>query len=146
MSGLQAAHPASMTKLVRRPQAATDRAPLTRTHADAELTRLAAEFQTLEVLREVASKAFFDLPNRDPGLDAAGQREIELVNQQDAIADRMKEVPARTLVGCVAKAAVSRLLFLRYHDEEIAEGCMDDDDAFAWSLLNDMHQIGKSGA
>lgn len=117
-------------------------AAVAQSSSDAELIDLAAEFARLQALVEPVAKEFFATPSGDPRLTFLAAQEVGLVSQQDYLADQMRDIPARTQAGWIAKATVARALFLRHHKEEIEGDYMDEETAFAWSLISDLVAAG----
>ena len=108
---------------------------------DAELIRLCAEFCRLQVIVDRLDERFFALPDCQEA-QATDEQVEALTIQQEKLSDQVRGMPARTQAGWIAKARVTHALFLRHHEEEIEGDFMDEETAFAWSLIGDLVAVG----
>lgn len=112
---------------------------------DAELIELAAEHARLQAATEPLRRRFFALHPDDAALEAVAAAELALMDRQNPLVDRLRDLRAVTPAGCRAKAAVLRELFLLHHEQEIEESCLDEEDALAWSLVRDLLALPAGG-
>ena len=109
-----------------------------RANFDAELVALAGEFERLQQQIDPLVERFFNMPKNDPELERVGAVQTELVEQQDELAERAKDIPFTTMAGLQAKATIALCFFERHYSNEDEAACHGEELGFAWRVIRDI--------
>jgi hypothetical protein len=112
-------------------------------NSDTELVALAAEFERLQREIDPLLAHFFSLPPGHPELEAVGMAETASVLLQDEIVARARGISPEGVAGLCAKATISRGLYLRQRSDEIEQDCLNEEESFAWELINNVLQLQR---
>ena len=108
---------------------------------DTELLVLAEEFERLQLQIDPLRERFFSMSSEDPELGLVGTTETALVEQQDELAERAKEIPVATMAGVRAKATMAACLFGRHYSNVDEAACYGEELGFAWGFIEDILRL-----